>query len=373
MVADLPLFAKAKENARKAEQAPPKVAQRGNSKERAPKEGTLKETMAKEATAKERTPKDRAKITLPEAPAGVPKAPPKMPPPRVPKPLAERPLRRARFGTPIITGVPPSKTFHARPVQRIDWKSPVTWIPVAALVMLLTGAWLILPDPHATAWMLPVPDRSLPTVVIDPGHGGKDSGAMNNGLREKDLTLDTALRLERHLRDEGFPVVLTRRDDRFLELFDRAEIANRIPRALFVSIHFNDNTTASGDGVETFYAQQKAAFSSDGWTLAGLFDGQAEPPPLDQGASFAQAVQASMVGHLGVTDRGAKPRQLAVVRLTRCPAVLVEGGFLNNPSEARKLAQDEYRERLATAISNGVAAYMREKLSPPPAVQVAQR
>lgn len=318
--------------------------------------------------------KAKEKRELPkEALKDVPKVPPKMPPPRVPKPVAEKPVRRTRSGSPIVPGVPPDQVIRRQNLERVEWGSPRAWIPVLALLMLLTGAWLILPDPNATSWMFPAPDRSRPTVVIDPGHGGRDSGAMSNGLREKDLTLDTALRLERHLREEGFPVVMTRRDDRFLELFERANIANGIRRALFVSIHFNDNTTASGDGVETFYAQQKAAFSDDGWTLAGLFQGHAEAPPLDQGASFAQAVQASMVESLKVTDRGAKPRQLAVVRLTRCPAVLVEGGFLNNPAEARKLARDDYREKLAAAITSGVAAYTREKQAQENAAQIAQR
>jgi N-acetylmuramoyl-L-alanine amidase len=217
------------------------------------------------------------------------------------------------------------------------------------------------------------PDRSLPTVVVDAGHGGHDAGARNNGLREKDLTLDTAKRVERQLRKLGFPVVMTRRDDRFLELFDRAAIANKQPRALFVSIHFNDNTTASGDGVETFYAGQKAAFSEDGWTLAGMFKSKPELPPEDQGAAFAQAVQASIVARLKVTDRGAKPRQFAVVRLTRCPAVLVEGGFLNNPAEARRLADPGYRTQLAAAIADGVQAYHRGRVEAAQPAGVAQR
>jgi N-acetylmuramoyl-L-alanine amidase len=225
--------------------------------------------------------------------------------------------------------------------------------------MFVTGVALLIPW-NAVKEPVQEPDRSLPTVVIDAGHGGHDGGSSRNGLREKDLTLDTALRLERHVRDYGFPVVLTRRKDEYLELFDRAHIANRIPRALFVSIHFNDSTTGSGDGVETFYAEQKAAFS-DGWTFAGLVQGRFEDVPPDQGASFATAIQQSVVTHLGVTDRGAKPRQLAVVRLTRCPAALVEGGFLNNPAEARKLAQPEYRERLAVAVADGIRNYHYEQ------------
>jgi N-acetylmuramoyl-L-alanine amidase len=230
--------------------------------------------------------------------------------------------------------------------------------------MLLTGAWRLLPQgPDAPSLALINP--GFPTVVVDAGHGGGDSGALNNGLREKDLALDTALRVERHLRRLGFSVVLTRRDDRFLELFERAHIANQIPRALFVSIHFNDNTTASGDGIETFYAVQKTAFPTREWSLKTAFLEAPEPPPIDQGAAFAQCIQDTLIARLGVTNRGAKPRQLAVVRLTRCPAVLVEGGFLNNPVEARKLAQAAYREDLAAAIAEGVAIYQAERTAGP--------
>ena len=172
-----------------------------------------------------------------------------------------------------------------------------------------------------------------------------------------------ALRLERQLRERGFPVVLTRRDDTFVELFDRAQVANAIPRVLFVSIHFNDNTTAAGDGVETFYATEKIVPGNEGWSIARMFKRKPEPPPADNGLAFAEFVQGAVVVGLGITDRGAKARDLAVVRYTRCAAVLVEGGFLNNPREARKLAQPAYRERLATAIAEGVAAYHREKMA----------
>lgn len=289
----------------------------------------------------------------------------------VPKP-GELPKGAASAKVASAKAAPAAATLRAKS-ERFSWASPRTWLPVFALAMFVTGAVILLKIDFGEAMGRLLPDRSLPTVVIDPGHGGHDSGAINNGLREKDLTLDTALRLEKHLRSHGFPVVLTRRDDRFLELFERAHIANQIPRALFVSVHFNDNTTASGDGVETFYAAQKAAFSDDGWSFAGLFERRPDGPPADQGASFARAIQASMVFQLGVTDRGAKPRQLAVVRLTRCPAALVEGGFLNNPAEARNLARDEYREALAVAIADGINAYWRETLAPVSAQTLAQR
>ncbi len=203
--------------------------------------------------------------------------------------------------------------------------------------------------------------NGLPTVIVDAGHGGQDGGAAGNGLREKDLTLDTALRLEKKLRALGFPVVLTRRDDRFLDLTERSDIANRHPRALFVSIHFNAIAKAVGEGVETYYAGEKVPVAQEGWSVAGLFRPTPEPPPADNGLAFAQLVQAAMVGALGATDRGVKPARYLVIRHTRCPAVLVEGGFINNPAQARQIMQPEYREKLATAIADAVAAYQHRR------------
>jgi N-acetylmuramoyl-L-alanine amidase len=216
-------------------------------------------------------------------------------------------------------------------------------VPLAFVLALLVV--LVMHRPRATP-ALPPTDERLPTIVVDAGHGGHDSGALGNGLCEKDLTLDTALRLERLLRARGYPVVLTRSDDRFLSLYERSEVANELPNALFVSIHFNDNTTASGDGIETFYAAQKAA-----WIPAALGGEECGC------CAFAQCVQTAVVAGLGATDRGARPRQLAVVRYARCPAVLVEGGFINNPWEARKVGQPEYREKLAASIAEGIAAF----------------
>jgi N-acetylmuramoyl-L-alanine amidase len=139
-----------------------------------------------------------------------------------------------------------------------------------------------------------------------------------------------------------------------LELIERSEVANALPNSLFVSIHFNDNTTASGDGVETFYAIQKAG-------LFSIFSMVEEPSPL-----FAQCVQTALVTGLGVTDRGTKPRQLAVVRHTLGPAVLVEGGFINNPVEARKLALPEYREQIAIAVADGISDFQKRRATPAP-------
>lgn len=239
-----------------------------------------------------------------------------------------------------------------QPSRWSRWKKPSAWILPLALV-LAALVFLVAYLPTTPVDDLPPIDDRLPTIVIDAGHGGHDAGASHHGLREKDLALDTALRLERQLRLRGFPVVLTRRDDRFLPLFDRSAIANALPFALFVSVHYNDSSTAAGEGVETFYAQHKAGWLATSYANAG---GVA----TDCG-TMAQCVQNSMIRELRVPNRGAKARQLAVVRYSRWPAVLVEGGFLNNPAEARKIAEPAYRDRIAESVANGIAAYQQQR------------
>ena len=232
------------------------------------------------------------------------------------------------------------------------------------LGLLLAGAWMLVPrGPDENFAASADVNFAQPTIVIDPGHGGHDNGAVRNGLREKDLTLDTALRLEKKLRALGFAVVMTRRDDRFLELNERSDVANKIPRAIFVSIHFNDNVSAAGDGVETYYATEKTFSADNGWSPVGWFKEKPEPPPADNGAGLAHAVQNAVVGGLRAVDRGVKQARYVVIRQTRCAAVLVEGGFINNPAQARAIAKPDYRERLATAIAEGVSAYQRQRLS----------
>ena len=228
----------------------------------------------------------------------------------------------------------------------------VSLLPYLGLISLLLWLWSMVPKGPFS----PEPgtiESATPVVVVDAGHGGHDNGAMRGGLVEKALTLDTALRLERLLKQRGFTVVMTRRDDRFIELYERSQVANQYARALFVSVHFNDNATESGEGVETFFASEKIASGSSR---------KVEPPPADKGAAFAQAVQQSLVSRLGALDRGTKERSFAVVRHTRCPAVLVEGGFMNNPAELRLLKEPAYRERLAGAIAEGVTAYHRQRV-----------
>ena len=208
---------------------------------------------------------------------------------------------------------------------------------------------------------------SFVTVVLDPGHGGKDDGARGNGLVEKDLALDVAIRVEKILNLFNFPTVLTRRDDTFISLAERAAIANKLDNDIFVSIHFNHAASSTSTGVETFYASEKLPPEA-AWTWIGFFNKQ-EPNVSDSGETLAGFIQASLVSRTDAVIRGIKGRQLYVVRHTRCPAALVECGFINNPLEAQLISNADYRERLARAIAEGIMSYQKTRPRPatPPA------
>jgi N-acetylmuramoyl-L-alanine amidase len=173
-------------------------------------------------------------------------------------------------------------------------------------------------------------------VVIDPGHGGYDRGGMpGQRLAEKVFTLDVAKRLSRILKDDRrIKVVLTRDNDSFVSLRERADIANQCVRdnAVFVSIHFNSGRRIGAFGIETYYNNQR------GYRLAALI--------------HPRVIQA-----IGSIDRGIRHRGFFVLRKNRLPAVLVECGFLTNPTEAGRLSDSRTRDRLARAIATGILRY----------------
>jgi N-acetylmuramoyl-L-alanine amidase len=236
-------------------------------------------------------------------------------------------------------------------------------LPCVGLVIIVgCGMVVVTPDPEIPApkkiaFTRAIAPPVLPTVILDPGHGGNDEGCKGHGLLEKDVTLDTALRVEQMMRTFNFPTVLTRREDRYVSLPERAAIANAIDDAIFVSIHFNQ--AREGNGVETYYADQKlpAEFA---WTWVGLF---ATPPSQlsDSGETLAGYIQTSLVQKLDASNRGIKSRGLYVVRHVRFPAVLVEGGFISNSLEAQMLHNDDYRERLASGIAEGILRYYKSQ------------
>lgn len=176
------------------------------------------------------------------------------------------------------------------------------------------------------------PVRNFTTVVLDAGHGGHDNGGIfGQKIPEKPYTLDVTRRLALLLREAGFRVVLTRKDDTFVSLPDRVRIANAQRNAVFVSIHFN-SAIFTGHGFETYY-----------------FASNAQP--------LAARIQARLMRVLPSTEnRGVKFRGYYVLRKTCIPSVLAECGFLTNPEEARMILQPRFRQRLAQAIAQAIIA-----------------
>lgn len=180
-------------------------------------------------------------------------------------------------------------------------------------------------------------------VVLDPGHGGKDPGASGpTKKREKDFVLTMALKVEDILKNvPNITVSLTRRTDVYLELSDRAKVANRMKADFFVSIHANSFLSTS-HGSETFYKK-------------------------DNSKSAAQVLNKAMVGASGLYDRGVKYGNFAVIRETTMPSVLLEVGFISNPEEEKLLFDTAFQDRVALAIAKSICDYMGVKFVVQPA------
>ena len=174
-------------------------------------------------------------------------------------------------------------------------------------------------------------------IVLDPGHGGKDSGAYYGGVTEKYLNLDTSLKLKDLLEEAGFKVAMTRSDDSYPGLYERAALANALKADLFLSVHHNAlPSNPAAQGVLTVYDGNSASKTQ-----------------------FAQTIQREMVKGLPVPDKGLQNRpKIVVTRETNMPSALAELGFMTNDYERSLLVQDYYRQRCAQALFNGIKSYV---------------
>lgn len=212
-----------------------------------------------------------------------------------------------------------------------------------------------------------VPEKSGPTnvaakspfnlVVLDPGHGGQDSGAICGGILEKDLTLDIAQRVDRLLQTQGVATVLTRIGDSYVSLADRAALANRTRGCILVSIHFNEGNKNVSTGVETYYAERQLTAAKPVLAWLPFLQRPAIELPNVESQSLAGFIQDAVVTRTQSVNRGTKAQQFFVIANVQVPAVLVEGGFLSNKDEMAKLINGDYRERLAAAIAEGILQY----------------
>jgi N-acetylmuramoyl-L-alanine amidase len=223
-----------------------------------------------------------------------------------------------------------------------------------------------------------------PRIVLDPGHGGAQQGAISpDGQFEKGIALDVAKRLKAALEKDGNEVLLTREQDVLLALGDRVIFANKAQPDLFISLHLNSMPTrrlrAKLEGVQTFFLSASAS-GEDARRVADRENadssGAGAPQPTDtlafiladlrrseahaDSARLAYAIHPRLVAASVGSDHGVQQAPFFVLTGVEAPAVLVEFGFISHPEESKKLARPEYREQLARAIADGVKAFLEQ-------------
>ena len=227
------------------------------------------------------------------------------------------------------------------------------------------------------------PARRTLTLVLDPGHGGSETGAEGKtGVFEKDITLDVARRLKSLLAGEpGLEVLLTREEDEDVALDDRTALANQKHADLFLSIHVNASPRRDARGAETYFLSRQAK-DEEVRTLAALENNAAdvdrerlgEAPEglelvlwdlaqsqyLQESAELAVAIQEQLNEALGLKDRGVKQAPFRVLMGATMPAVLVEVGFISNPAEEAVLGTGEYRDKIAQALARALVTFVSD-------------
>jgi N-acetylmuramoyl-L-alanine amidase len=200
--------------------------------------------------------------------------------------------------------------------------------------------------------------EKIETVVLDPGHGGFDNGASSSWGNEKNFTLEVALAARKELMRAGFHVEMTRSNDVFVSLEQRVRIANRFPKAIFVSIHFN--SSPGGIGVESFALAPEGVtsnMSSEHHVSAADVARHAGNAQDEHNIALTASIHAMVLSRMAAFDRGVKHARFHVLRDVKIPAVLVEGGFISSATEGQKISTGYYRQRLGTAIAQGIQNY----------------
>ncbi|HTS47951.1 MAG TPA: N-acetylmuramoyl-L-alanine amidase [Bryobacteraceae bacterium] len=338
-------------------------------------------------------------LLAPPPPLGIPAALAVANPPEV-SPLAKRTVAlatsepvsvQAKRNVPLVTGeAAPLPSKHS-----LATDSPETALSAKINVPLVTGEAAPPPAKHSLATASPeaalpakrntTGDRSMVRVlglkigriVLDPGHGGHDTGTVGpEGLREKDLVLDVAKRLGALIEDRmGSEVIFTRTDDTFIPLERRTEIANEAKADLFLSIHANSSPMRSAAGVETYYlsfttsrtaldlaARENAGSEETLYDLQDLLQKIALKDKVEESRDFATRVQTALFAlsaksNAHAKDRGIKKAPFVVLIGANMPSVLAEIGFISNARDETTMKRAEYRERIAEALFKGVSGY----------------
>ena len=211
------------------------------------------------------------------------------------------------------------------------------------------------------------------TIVIDPGHGGKDPGALGRGaLEEKHIVLSISEKLREILTRKGYTVLMTRDTNRFIPLKERTAFAIQRKADLFLSIHANGSRNSKAKGIETYYlsvastdkasediaARENADSGYSIQELEALLKGIIQESKSEDSKRLARQVQQALVHATGAVDRGVKHARFVVLIGTNVPAILIETGFVSNPTEGRKLTTSAYQHKIATAIAQGIEKFL---------------
>lgn len=211
------------------------------------------------------------------------------------------------------------------------------------------------------------------TIVIDPGHGGKDPGALGRGaVREKTIVLSISEKLREILTKKGYTVLMTRDTNRFIPLRERTAFATQHKADLFLSIHANASRNLKAKGIETYYldvtstdktseaiaSRENADSGYSIQELETLLKGIIQESKSEDSKRLAGHIQQALIKTTGAVDRGVKNARFVVLIGTSVPAVLIETGFVSNPTEGRKLMTPVYQRKIATAIVEGIEKFL---------------
>ncbi|MBI3314854.1 MAG: N-acetylmuramoyl-L-alanine amidase [Candidatus Omnitrophica bacterium] len=278
-------------------------------------------------------------------------------------------MAKALVGSPVVL-VGKEKVILSAPLRR---RQGIIYVPedFESRVLAPFGG-----TPGRRGLIADMSVSKIRTIVIDPGHGGKDPGASVTGTKEKNVVLDIAKRLRGLLEGAGFKVIMTRARDEFVSLAERTAVASRPEVDLFVSIHANSNPSAKTRGVEAYYVRtvdkkdldedqrrmNEKAFAKNlnmeySPLLAGIVAQMMYDHKIYESRKLAEEIAGGVSRDVGAPNRGARASRFFVVRNTVTPAVLVETGFLTNAQEEQKLNSGGYRQRMAEAITRSIIDY----------------
>lgn len=248
-------------------------------------------------------------------------------------------IRLSQVGNSVEIGIKTLAGWKVNEAQRQNNQQIKLQVGINRISQVPNNNPIPLPNSSPTA---PVPqntgDRRRGVIFVDPGHGGRDPGAVANGIQEKDVVLTISLLLGQTLQGMGFTVYYARTNDIEIDLEPRVAAAERVNADVFVSVHANslDSRNSSVNGVETFFARGSTT-----------------------GRELASYVQSQIISTTGATDRNAKAAGFYVIAKTSMPAILVETGFVTNPAEARNLSNPNYQKQMAEAIARGIDQFIR--------------